>query len=180
MVKMNPGKRFEADIIASAPPDVFVHRLRDTAQSYNKSKKTLFTWNNEADFFIYRNPLFVAIECKSTKYKSLSVQLSEDDDDSKMIKCHQIKSLRKISSFDGAYGCFLLNFRDEKNNCERTYCLSVKDFDEIIEKTGKKSINEIDIVMNGGIKVQGNLKKTHYRWDLNKLLDDIYSKIFNN
>lgn len=177
MSKVNPGKRFEGDVAASAPQDVFVHRLRDSAQAYNKSRKTSFTWNNEADFFMYRFPLFVAIECKSTKYKSMSVQLSKDDDGSKMIKHRQIESLRRISEYDGAIACFLFNFRDERNNCERTYCQEIGDFDKMMRKTGKKSFNELDLLSDGNvIKVSGNLKRSHYRWDIGSLIDDMENR----
>lgn len=172
MVK-NPGKRFESDVFSSVTSDMFVHRLKDSAQAYNNSKQTSFTWNNECDFFIYKKPCLFAIECKSTKYKSMSVQIDKEDDGSKMIKYHQINSLMKMSGYDGVFAGFLFNFRDEKNNCERTYWQEINDFCNMIQQLNKKSFNELDIIMHKAIKLQGEIKRTHYKWDIKKLLDDI-------
>ncbi len=49
----NPGKRFEQDFYNSIDRGrCFIHRLKDTAQSYNNSGGTKFTWNNPCDFFL--------------------------------------------------------------------------------------------------------------------------------
>ena len=53
MAKLNSGKQFEKDFSQSIPSYCYVHRLRDSAQSYNQSKQTSFTWDNECDFFIW-------------------------------------------------------------------------------------------------------------------------------
>lgn len=175
----NVGKRFESDVSSSVPSDIFVHRLRDSAQSYNNSKNTSFTWNNECDFFIYRTPFMFAVECKSTKYKSMGVQFKKDDNDSSMIKHHQIESLKKMSCYNGVFAGFLFNFRDEKNNCERTYWQEINDFCNMMIQIDKKSFNELDILTHNAIKLQGELKKTRYKWDIEKLLNDIENK-YNN
>lgn len=179
MVK-NAGKRFESDIASSTPSDIFIHRLNDSAQAYNNSKKTSFCWNNKCDFFLYKNPMFVAIECKSTKYKSMSVQLCKDDNDSSMIKCHQLKSLRELSKHDGIVAGFLFNFRHfegEKNAFETTYFQRIEDFQNMMNEIGKKSFNELDLLASGRyIKVNGNLKRTRYSWDIGSLLNDISNK----
>jgi recombination protein U len=168
----NVGKVFEEDFSSSIPSYCYVHRLRDSAQSYNKSKDTSFTWDNECDFFIWDSctHIFYAIECKTTKYKSMSVQLDKDDKSQKMIKLHQIESLTKISEYDGAIAGFFLNFRDEKNNTQRTYFLNIIDFNKIIKDTEKKSINEIDIILNNGIKISGEKKRVRFRWDIDEFL----------
>lgn len=179
MVK-NPGKQFENDVAASTPSNVLLHRLNDTAQAYNKSKDTSFTWNNKCDFYMYLKPIFFAFECKSTKYKSMSVQLSEDDNDSSMIKYHQIKSLMELSKYDGAVSGFLLNFRHfegKENSFETTYFQHIDDFLNMMCKNEKKSFNELDLLTIGNaIKVRGQLKRVHYRWDIESLLKDINDK----
>ena len=127
----NSGKKFENDIISSTPSNVLLHRLNDSAQAYNNSKNTSFTWNNKCDFYMYLKPMFVAIECKSTKYKSMSVQLNKDDSDSSMIKYHQIKSLQELSKYNGAVPGFLFNFRHfegEDDAFETTYFQHIDDF----------------------------------------------------
>ena len=145
----NSGKQFEKDFASSIPSYCYVHRLRDSAQSYNSSKDTKFAWDNECDFFIWDSNMhiFYAIECKSTKYKSMSVQLDKEDKSSKMIKLHQIESLTKISKYDGAVAGFCLNFRDEKNDTERLYFLDIIDFNKMMNDIGKASFNEIYVIL---------------------------------
>lgn len=172
------GKQFEKDLSSSIPSYCFVHRLRDSAQSYNNSKNTSFSWDNECDFFIWdsNKHLFYAIECKSTKYKSMSIQIDKDDKSSKMIKHHQIESLTKISEYDGTIAGFFLNFRDEKNNMERTYFQSIIDFNRMIKEINKSSINELDIILYHGIKISGIKKRVHYRWNIEEFLNKMSLK----
>ena len=176
----NSGKQFEKDIASSVPSGVFLHRLNDTAQAYNNSKSTSFTWNNKCDFYMYTKPLFLAIECKSTKYKSMSVQLDNDGNDSSMIKYHQIVSLREMSEYDGIVSGFLFNFRHfegEENAFETTYFQRIEDFLDMMLKIDKKSFNELDLLTFGNvIKVRGQLKRVRYRWDIESLLKDITKK----
>lgn len=164
----NSGKQFEKDFADSIPIYCYAHRLRDTAQSYNKSSKTKFTWDNECDFFIWdsNKHIFYAIECKSTKYKSMTVQLDKEDKSSKMIKYHQIESLTKISEYDGAIAGFFLNFRDENNDTERLYFINIINFNKMMNEINKVSFNEIDAILYGAIKISGNKKRIHWKWDL--------------
>ena len=39
--------------------------------------------------------------------------------------------------------------------------------------TDKKSINKLDIVQYGGIKISQKLKRTQYTYDVKKMLEDI-------
>ena len=167
------GKQFEKDFSDSIPSHCYIHRLRDSAQSYNKSKKTSFTWDNECDFFIWdsKTHIFYAAECKTTKYKSMSVQLTDDGNDNKMIKYHQIQSLTKISEFDGAIAGLFLNFRDEKNETERTYFINITDFNKMMKTINKVSFNEIDILLNHGVKILGRKKRKYFSWDLDSFFE---------
>lgn len=175
----NVGKRFEEDFSKSIPSDYYVHRLRDSAQSYNKNKKTKFCWRNECDFFIYRYPLLFAIECKTTKSKSMSVQLTDDKDENKIIKYHQIESLKKISKHDGMIPGFFLNFRHfegEENYFETTYFQHINDFLYMMNKINKKSFNEIDLLTIGkAIKINGHKKRTRWSWDIEEFLKSQYN-----
>lgn len=178
---MSSGKQFEKDFLSSIPSYCYVHRLRDSAQSYNQSKQTSFTWDNECDFFIWDGNarLFYAIECKSTKYKSMSVQLKKEDKSSKMIKFHQIESLTKISKYNGTIAGFCLNFRDEKNDTERLYFMNIIDFNKMMKNVRKASFNEIDILLYNGIKISGNKKRIHFNWDIGDFLNT-QSQLYNN
>ena len=160
------------------PSYCFCHRLKDTAQSYNNSKKTKFTWNNPCDFFVFNSlsHLFYAIELKSTKYKSMTYATSKEEDEGKnkkMVKFHQLESLRKLAEYDGIYAGLLLNFRDEESGYERTYYISIERFDAMCKRINKGSFNEIDLINNYALKVNGQMKRVHYRWDIGDMLSDI-------
>lgn len=167
----NSGKIFEDDFRKSVPDYCFIHRLKDTAQSYNKSKKTKFTWNNPCDFFVFDSNIskLYALELKSTKYKSMSIQIDEDED-SKMIKLHQIESLTDMSQYNGIIAGFIFNFRDEKNNMERTYFQNIIDFNNMLNKINKQSLNEMDLLLNGAVKINGVKKRVHYTWNIDEFL----------
>jgi hypothetical protein len=174
MNKTNFGKRFEEDLASSVPSYCYIHRLKDSAQSYNNSKQTQFSWDNECDFFIWNGKLrtFYAIECKSTQYKSMSVQLDKNDKTSKMVKLHQIESLEKISKYDGTISGLILNFRDEDNNNQRTYFIEINSFINMMKLIDKKSFNEIDLLTVGKAKkIQGNKKRTRWYWNLEEFFN---------
>lgn len=167
----NTGKQFEADISSSAPSDCFVHRLKDSAQSYNNSKQTKFAWQNPCDFFIWDGNNFYAIECKSTKYKSMSVQLKKEDDSNKMVKYHQIESLKNMAEYKIVAG-FFLNFRGEDDDNQRTYFVEINDFLNMLNQTKKMSFNELDLLSIGkAIKIQGVKKRIHWKWDLKSFFE---------
>lgn len=170
---MNAGKKFEDIFKKSIPSYCMIHRLKDTAQSYNNSKATRFTWNNPCDFFCFdsQSHLLYALELKSTKFKNMSFQKDKDDNQSKMIKYHQIESLRKLSKYDGIIAGFILNFRDEEKGIERTYFQNIKDFEAMCKKINKVSFNEIDLIMNGNaIKITGIKKRINYQWNIDEFL----------
>ena len=168
----NSGKVFEDDFRKSVPDYCFLHRLKDTAQSYNNSSNTRFAWDNPCDFFIFdsKTHIFYAFELKSTKYKSISMQIDENDKTSKMIKYHQIKSLTDMSKYNGIVAGFIFNFRDEGNNMERTYFQNIIQFNNMCEQINKQSFNEMDLLLNGAIRINGVKKRVHYTWDLNEFL----------
>ena len=167
----NAGKVFEADFKKSVPFYCFCYRLKDTAQSYNNSERTKFTWDNPCDFFIYdvTTHLFYALELKSTKFKSMAFGTEEDKD--KFIKYHQLCSLREMSQYDGIRAGLILNFRDEETKTERTYFMPIGRFDNMVKAIGKKSFNEIDLIKNFAIKLNGEKKRIHYKWDLSNMLE---------
>lgn len=178
---INFGKRFEEDFKNSVPDYCYVHRLRDSAQSYNNSSNTKFAWDNECDFFLYdgKSHLFYGIECKTTKSKRMDFQIDKDDESSKMIKYHQIESLTNMSKYDGIIAGFFFNFRHfegQDNAFENTYFQNITDFNKMIKKIGKKSFNEMDIILNGAIKVHGQKKRVRYRWDIESFLKNMNSK----
>lgn len=175
MIK-SPGKIFEEDFSRSVPSYCLIHRLKDSAQSYNNSNATRFTWDNPCDFFVFDGSILYCFELKSTKSKSMSYQIDKNDVSSRMIKYHQIESLTKFSKYENVLAGLVLNFRDEKNDSQRTYFIDIKNFNKMIDSIGKRSVNEIDILLNGAIKIQGNKKRTRYSWDIDAFLESQHSK----
>lgn len=175
----NVGKQFEKDFFSSVPSYCLLHRLKDSAQSYNNSANTRFTWDNPCDFFLYDSisHLFYPIECKSTKYKSISFQIDQNDKSSKMIKFHQIESLTDMSKYNGVIAGLILNFRDEKNNTERTYFQSIIDFNRMKKEINKTSFNELDLILYNAIKINGEKKRVHYKWDIDEFLKNINKNV---
>lgn len=173
----NVGKRFEEDFKNSIPSYCFVHRLKDSAQSYNNSASTAFAWDNECDFFVLdtKTHFLYAIECKTTKYKSMSVQLNKDDNPG-MVKYHQIDSLTKMSEYDRLLPGFFFNFRHfegKKNAFESLYWQNIDDFNLMMNKNGKKSFNELDLLMNNAVKISGDKKRSRYRWDIKEFFESM-------
>ena len=93
----------------------------------------------------------------------------------KMIKSSQIQSLIKLSFYDGIKAGFVFNFRDEERNLDDTYYMSIRDFVRFLDETQKKSINKTDCELRA-IKVKSTIKRTHYRYDVGKMIKDIAEK----
>ena len=101
--KRNPGKIFETNWkMRSEKQGVFCLRLHDSDLSFNpfKDYRSKYTVENPCDFIHFHKGHLFALELKSTKYKSFSIQ-REESEDSKMIKLHQINSLVNFSLYDG-------------------------------------------------------------------------------
>lgn len=176
----NPGKVFEEDFKNSVPSYCMVHRLKDSAESYNKSSGTKFTWNNPCDFFVFNSysHILYAIECKSTKYKTFSFEREKDEKNKKMVKYHQIKSLTDLSKYDGILSGFIFNFRDEENDSQRTYFQRIDDFNEMCDEIQKNSFNEMDLLLNNAIKIDGRKKRVRYSWEIDRFLRDSEDKFY--
>ena len=172
----NTGKIFESAIKESIPNHCLLIRLPDPPQSFARSNTTRFSHKNPCDYICYNsedNKLW-CLELKTTSYKSMSFEnIHNDDDDSKMIHRHQTRGLLEFSKYDGVVAGFLFNFRHfegEPNYNEMTYFMEINDFQKMCDNIGKKSFNEMDIILNGAVKVDGNKKRTRYSWNIDSLL----------
>ena len=126
---------------------------------------------------IYQFPNVFFFELKSTHYKSISFQ--KNPEETAMIKLDQINSLIKLSQAKGSNAGFVLNFRNEKDGepyTEDTFYISISNFCNFYNTTDKKSISKLDIVQNGGIKLDGVKKRKYYAYDISKMLKDIVSQ----
>ena len=176
---MNVGKRFEKNFKDSIPDFCLLCRLKDPPQAQNHTDTSVFSWNNPCDFFLFDsyNREFWCLELKSTKQKYISFEsINSNNSQKKMIKKHQILGLKEYGRFNHVNAGFLINFRDEENNEERTYYQDIHDFLDMYNKINKSSFNEIDLIMNKAVKVNGEKLRVNYRWNIHKLIVDIMEK----
>lgn len=172
---MNEGKKFEQIFKKSAPDYCLTIRLNDSAQAFKKSDLAKFTPKNKCDFIIFNtvSRVLYCLELKSTKYRSISFEdIYSDEEQDKMIHKHQILALREFSEYKNVIAGFVFNFRDEKNNMERTYFQKIQDFLKMCKDIKKKSFNELDLILGGAIKIEGTKKRVNYTWDIDKLFKE--------
>lgn len=176
----NPGKKWEQNFKENAlKQDLFIIRFNDSDLSFNENKdlRSKFTPKSPADFMIYQFPNIFFFELKSTHYKGISFQ--RDPEETAMIKLDQINSLIKLSQAKGSNAGFVLNFRNDKEGepySEDTFYISISNFCKFYNETDKKSISKLDIVQNGGIRLQGAQKRKYYVYDIEKMLREIVSQ----
>ena len=163
----NAGKFFERAFADSAKNDgIFCYRLKDTDLSFNGNSVSKYTPSNLCDYFLFGNVdensdkgNLYAIECKSTKYMSMSIEAgNEKTSGNKMIRSSQIQNLIKLSFYDGIESGFVLNFRDEDRNLDDTYYISIRDFVKFLDETNKKSKNALPIIVRAS-KMQMTILK---------------------
>ena len=170
----NPGKKFEEDIKSSAnTQNIFILRLNDSSLSWQPEKTSRFTAENPYDFIMFCEPNLFCLELKSTCYSSISIQRLPEEKN-KMIKLHQINSLTQSSLHEGVYAGFIFNFRDDEDiDNNDTYYMPIGRFNDFLVERDKHSINKLDIVQYGGIKLSQKIKRTRYTYDINKMIQDI-------
>ena len=172
----NVGKIFESDFASSVPSYCFCHRLKDTAQSYNNSGDTKFSWENPFDYFLFDGDILYCLELKSTSQKYVSFQTDKNDKSQKMIKWHQIESLTKASEYRNIIAGFILNFRLD-NGEQLTYFLDIINFNEMKRNIDKKSFNIMDAVLYGAKKIDGTKKRVHWNWNIDSFLKEYNDKL---
>lgn len=164
---MNPGKNFENNFSKSIPDDIYCLRIKDSASSFSPNSKSRFTSNNPFDFLVFYDGILFPLELKSTKYKSFSIQISEEEKN-KEIKYHQIQSLKEANKYENIISGFILDFRENK-----TYWIYIEDFLLFLKENNKKSINISDIEKYNGIEISKKKLRINYRYDIKKMIIDI-------
>ena len=167
---MNPGKKFEQSFAKSVPDNVYFMRIKDTVSSYSHGVGSSFTSNNPFDCFMLYNGFFLPMELKSSKEDRFSVQ-TEEGKTGYDIKLHQIKSLTEANTFDNVVAGFVLDFRNGN-----TYWISILDFNNCLQETGKKSINSKDVELYNGIIISKKIMKVNYKYNILELLEKITKK----
>ncbi len=121
------------------------------------------TPKNICDFTIFKSPILIKVELKSSSAKSISL-------DNKIIRKHQYEGLEKIDNkYKDIHSGFIFNFYNYDN---QTYYVDIKDFMRFLKETDRKSI-PLDYCKNTGIKIENKILRTNYRYDIDKLIKDI-------
>lgn len=170
----NTGKNFESIIKSNAPDYLKVTRIPDPPQSFTQREDTKFSKKNPYDFeaFDSIHRICYCLELKSVAQKYITYHTCEDDEKKKKsanIQWHQIEGLTNASEYNNVIAGFLLNFRLD-NGEQLLYFLNIKDFNKFRKDTSKKSLNIMDVVLCGGIKINGEKLKVNYRWNLDEFL----------
>ena len=114
-----------------------------------------------------------ALELKSTQNTSISYWREDFEDKSKkqtfMIRKNQIQGLQKINRFSIVSG-FIYNFRYTNH----TYFQSISDFLEMTKDSTKKSFNEADVFKNKGVRIDQQLMRSNYKYDVEKFMSEIH------
>lgn len=178
--QINFGKRFEESIKNSIPNHCLLVRLPDPPHSFTQRSDTKFSVKNPCDYLLFDSVSrsLLPLELKTTKYKSISFEdINCDEEQNKMVHKHQILGLLKMSKYDGVFPSFIFNFRDEKNDMERTYLQDIKSFVYMTGIIGKSSFNEIDLLKYNAIRIDGEKKRTRYKWDIDGLLNKMFGSV---
>lgn len=171
----NEGKIFETNLKSNAPSYLKIIRIPDPPQSFTKRSDTKFSKKNPYDFEAYDSihRISYSLELKSTSQKYLTYHTCKEDEKeekSAMISWHQIEGLTKASEYNNCIAGFMFNFRLD-NGEQLLYFMNIKDFNKFRINTNKKSLNIIDISLNGGIKIKGEKLRKNYRWNLDEFLE---------
>lgn len=177
----NEGKKFESTIKSNVPSYLKITRIPDPPQSFTQRSDTAFSKKNPYDFeaFDSLHRIQYSWELKSTAQKYLTYHTSKKDEEEGKganIQWHQIEGLTKASEYDNVIAGFLFNFRLE-NGEQLLYFLNIKDFNRFRKSINKRSLNIMDISLNGGVKINGEKLRKNYRWDIDGFLGT-QSKIY--
>lgn len=166
------GKIFEDSIKQSIPDYCLLIRLNDSPQAFKQSNLTRFTPKNPFDYLCFdtESRTLFCLELKSTSNKYMGFEdINSDEEQNSMIHKHQILGLLKCSTYSNVIAGFLLNFRLPDN--ELTYFIEINQFQKMCESINKKSFNIMDLVLHGAKKIQGDKKRTRYRWYLDEFFE---------
>lgn len=152
MAKQNPGKKFEQDVLNSVPKDVYKLRIKDSTMRFKGD-------NNVCDMFLFKEDTLYMLELKSTKASAIPYT---------SIAENQFEGLLIASEFLGIKAGFLFNFREHKE----TYYVGIKDAIEF-KNTSDRMSYPIKFAREKGIKINQTLKRTRYRYDIEKMINDI-------
>ncbi len=159
----NIGKKFEKNFRNSIPNDIYFHREKDSAQSFNQTDNLRFTLKNPYDLIMYFFPVMFCLELKTVATSSISFARATNEKG--VIHYHQIEGLREARKHKGIVAGFVVNFR-KGNGTENTYFIDINEFDRLMVELDKKSFNETDLKNYNTISIAGTKKRVNYKYDI--------------
>lgn len=162
---MNYGKVFEHEFKDSAEKqEIWIMRINDTYVPAKAISEDSFIPQQPCDFIMHLDGTLWLLELKSTEKKYMTI---ERDGSNGMIKQHQYQQMYKHTcDCENEKGMLVLQFEREF-----TYGLLISDFYRFLQENEKKSINKLDVIQYGGFNVEQKLARTHYYYNVKKLLE---------
>lgn len=173
---MNKGKQFEKMWRDSMPRDVYFLRLNDPAQSFVSPDALRFSLKNPFDCLMYRCPVLIAAELKTTDAASFSFWREDFNKRTCMLKKEQVLALASAGKHPGVLAGFVLNFRRTGN----VFFVPIVDFLRHTATLNKKSVNESDVRQMAPIIIGSKKLKVNYRYDIGGLFNEARARIFDN
>ena len=165
----NYGKTFEHDIKNSFQKQgIWCMRINDTYVTAKKNNENenvnIFIPQQPCDYIVHYNGTLYLLELKATERKYMTIERSGSNG---MIKQHQYEQMMKHTG-ENEKAYLILQFEREY-----TYALNIEDFYRFLQENDKKSINKLDLVQYNGIIIQQQQIRTHYCYNLKKLLEGV-------
>ena len=162
------GKIFEHDFKQSAEKQgIWIMRINDTYVTAKKNNENenvnIFVPQQPCDYIAHYDGILYLLELKATERKFITIQT--DANNTGMIKQHQYQQMMKHTG-ENERAYLILQFEREY-----TYALNIEDFYRFLQENDKKSINKLDAVQYNGIIIQQQQIRTHYCYNVKKLLE---------
>lgn len=179
----NVGKVFEENFKKSIPDNMFCYRPPDQSQAFDidnnavgKKTKLRFSRHSPCDYMVFDGNYLYCLELKSVAGSSISFERSKEENGRGVIHYYQVDSLNDFAKKDNVYSGFLLDFR----GIDKTYYLSIEEFNKLISSINKKSFTVSDMLKYcSSILIDKRKLKVHYRYNVVKLFEDI-NNLYND
>ena len=159
---MKRGQKFEDNFRKSIDrdnSDLFFYRFKDGTANWNPNENTRFQAHNICDCMIFYKKNLFLFELKSHKGKSLPLNCIRDN---------QYNEMYAAGLKNNVYPLLIVFFSD----ISECYAIHIRDILAFRANSDRKSI-PLSFCQEKGFKIQSQLLKTNYRFNIRELLDNI-------
>ncbi len=163
---MNAGKIFERQWRKSAEKDtdLFYYRFQDSPAAWGGDNSTLrFTNDNICDVMMFKSPILFLLEFKTENTKSIS---------HKRLRKNQLDGLLEANNYQNICAGVVIYF----SKLDECYFLDIKDFDNHMKTSGRKSI-PISYCQENGVKIDVIPLRVNRMYNVNKFVEQIKCKV---